>query len=75
MAGKTARETEEIPTLFTMIPVLALFSNYGWGACLIYVGTEGNMPVKHCSRWDRLVDRAAGLQAGPQNAQLEPKEV
>jgi DNA invertase Pin-like site-specific DNA recombinase len=34
-----------------------------------------NMPVKHCSRWDRLVDRAAGVQAGLQRAGLEPKEV
>ena len=34
-----------------------------------------NMPAKHSSRWDRLVDRAAGVQQGPQIAHLELKEV
>ena len=34
-----------------------------------------NLPAKHCSRWDRLVDRAAGVQQGPQITQLELKEV
>lgn len=48
---------------------------YNDHGCQLYELPGPNMPVKHCSRWDRLVDRAAGLQAGPQNAQLEPKEV
>ncbi len=34
-----------------------------------------NVPAKHSSRWDRLVDRAAGVQQGPQSAHLELKEV
>jgi hypothetical protein len=35
-------EAEEIPLLFTLIPVLALLSNYDQENCLINVGTEGN---------------------------------
>jgi hypothetical protein len=31
----------------------------------LYQPPGPNKPAKHCSRWDRLVDRAAGLQAGP----------
>jgi len=31
-----------------------------------------NMPVKHCSRWDRLADRAAALRAASQSIGLEP---
>jgi hypothetical protein len=34
-------EVEEIPLFFTLIPVLALLSNYDRGNCLINVGTEG----------------------------------
>src|SRR5271157_5797974 len=40
-AGKTVREAEEIPLFFTLIPVLALLSNYDQENCLINVGTEG----------------------------------
>src|SRR5664279_2099174 len=40
-AGKTVEETEEIPLFFTLIPVLALLSNYDQENCLINVGTEG----------------------------------
>jgi hypothetical protein len=35
------REAEEIPLFFTLIPVLALLSNYDQENCLINVGTEG----------------------------------
>ena len=34
-------EAEEIPLFFTLIPVLALLSNYAQENCLINVGTEG----------------------------------
>src|SRR5664280_2146848 len=40
-AGKTVGEAEDIPLFFTLIPVLALLSNYDRGNCLINVGTEG----------------------------------
>src|ERR1022692_4809955 len=40
-AGKTVGEAEDIPLFFTLIPVLALLSNYDRGNCLIHVGTEG----------------------------------
>jgi hypothetical protein len=35
-------EAEEIPLFFTLIPVLALLSNYDQENCLINVGTEGS---------------------------------
>ena len=34
-------EAEEIPLFFTLIPVLALLSNYDRENCLINAGTEG----------------------------------
>jgi hypothetical protein len=34
-------EAEEIPLFFTLIPVLALLSNYDQENCLINIGTEG----------------------------------
>ena len=40
-AGKTVGEAEEIPLFFTLIPVLALLSNYDRENWLINVGTEG----------------------------------
>src|ERR1035437_5612550 len=40
-AGKTEGEAEEIPLFFTLIPVLALLSNYDRENRLINVGTEG----------------------------------
>src|SRR5450759_3889235 len=40
-AGKTVGEAEAIPLFFTLIPVLALLSNYDQESCLINVGTEG----------------------------------
>ena len=33
--------TEDIPSFFTWIPILALLSNYDQEICLIHVGTEG----------------------------------
>src|ERR1019366_3149795 len=42
-AGKTVGEAEDIPLFFTLIPVLALLSNYDQGNCLINVGTEGSV--------------------------------
>src|SRR6266487_6694019 len=40
-AGSKAGEVEAIPLIFTLIPVLALLSNYDQENCLINVGTEG----------------------------------
>src|SRR5450432_3239965 len=42
-AGETVGEAEDIPLFFTLIPVLALLSNYDRGNCLINVGTEGRL--------------------------------
>jgi hypothetical protein len=39
-------EAEEIPLFFTLIPVLALLSNYDQENCLINVGTEGFLRTK-----------------------------
>jgi DNA invertase Pin-like site-specific DNA recombinase len=49
-----------------------LYNDHGWH---LYELPEPNIPAKHCSRWDRLVDRAAGGRAGSQRVRLEPKEV
>ena len=49
-----------------------LYNDHGWQ---LYELAGANMPVKHCSRWDRLVDRASGLQAGSQGTGLEAQEV
>jgi DNA invertase Pin-like site-specific DNA recombinase len=48
------------------------YNDHGWQ---LYEPPGPNTPTKHCSRWDRLVDRAAGLQTGLQNVGLELKEV
>ncbi len=48
------------------------YNDHGWQ---LYEPPGPNTPAKHCSRWDRLVDRAAGLQTGVQNVGLEQKEV
>jgi len=48
------------------------YNDHGWQ---LYEPPGPNTPVKHCSRWDRLVDRAAGLQTRSQRAGLEPEEV
>src|SRR6266700_6799264 len=49
-AGSKAGEVEAIPLIFTLIPVLALLSNYDQENCLINVGTEGNT-----NRWPVLL--------------------
>jgi hypothetical protein len=42
----------------------------------LYEVPDPHVPEKHCSRWDRLADRAAALQtARQQNPRLESKEV
>jgi DNA invertase Pin-like site-specific DNA recombinase len=48
------------------------YNDHGWQ---LYEPPGPNTPAKHCSRWDRLVDRAAELQTGLQNVGLELKEV
>jgi hypothetical protein len=48
------------------------YSDHGWQ---LYEPPGPNTPAKHCSRWHRLVDRAAGLPVRLQNAALELKEV
>jgi len=48
------------------------YNDHGWQ---LYEPPGPNTPAKHCSRWDRLVDRAANLPLGLQNAGLELKEV
>src|SRR6266567_1174229 len=45
-AGKTVGEAEDIPLFFTLIPVLALLSNYDRGNCLINIGTEGPIEAR-----------------------------
>jgi len=48
------------------------YNDHGWQ---LYEPPGPNTPAKHCSRWDRLVDRAAGLQTDLQDVGLELKEV
>jgi DNA invertase Pin-like site-specific DNA recombinase len=48
------------------------YNDHGWQ---LYALLGPDIPLKHCSRWDRLVNRAAGVQATPQHAALEQKEV
>jgi hypothetical protein len=47
------------------------YNDHGWR---LYEPPGPSTPAKHSSRWDRLVDRAAALQASPQNHGLELKE-
>lgn len=49
-----------------------LYNDHGWQ---LYEPPASNIPAKHCSRWDRLVDRAAAVQGGSQSVGLAPKEV
>ena len=44
-------EAEDIPLCFTLIPVLALLSNYDRENCLINVGTEGGLAALPSGRW------------------------
>jgi hypothetical protein len=48
------------------------YNDHGWQ---LYEPPGLNMPATHCSRWDRLAGRAAGLHTGLQNVGLELKEV
>ena len=48
------------------------YNDHGWQ---LYELPGPRIPVKHCSRWDRLVDRVAGAQVAPQRTGLEPEEV
>ena len=42
----------------------------------LYEVPDPNLPSKHCSRWDRLADRAAALkQRTPQGSRRQSKEV
>ena len=43
-------EAEDIPLFFTLIPVLALLSNYDRENCLINVGTEGAVDLLDSAR-------------------------
>ena len=49
-----------------------LYNDHGWQ---LFELLGPNVPMRHCSRWDRLTDRAAGVQATPQRAGLESEEV
>ena len=49
-----------------------LYNDHGWQ---LYEVPGPNLPVKHHSRWDQLVHRAAGMQQGSQFVGIEPKEV
>jgi hypothetical protein len=48
------------------------YNDHGWH---LYELPGPNPPVKHCSRWDRLVDRAETVRADAQRVGLEPEEV
>jgi DNA invertase Pin-like site-specific DNA recombinase len=48
------------------------YNDHGWQ---LYEIPAPNIPAKHCSRWDRLADRAAGAKPGSQRVGLETKEV
>jgi predicted site-specific integrase-resolvase len=48
------------------------YNDNGWQ---LYEVVGPNVPVKHSSRWDRLVDRAASVQQASQVVGIEPKEV
>jgi predicted site-specific integrase-resolvase len=48
------------------------YNDHGWQ---LYEIPAPNIPAKHCSRWDRLEDRAAGEKRGSQCVGLETKEV
>jgi hypothetical protein len=54
-AANTVGEAEEIPLFFTLIPVLALLSNYDRENCLINVGTEGELRIQHAGEPYRVL--------------------
>ncbi len=50
------------------------YNGHAW----LYEAPGPNPPTRHCSRWDRLVDRAAAIRPavkGSQLARIEPEEV
>jgi hypothetical protein len=49
-----------------------LYNDHGWQ---LYELQGPNIPTKHCSRWDRLVDRTPSVQVRSQCVGLEPEEV
>jgi DNA invertase Pin-like site-specific DNA recombinase len=49
-----------------------LYNDNGWR---LYELPGPHLPAKHSSRWDQLVDRAAGMQQESQFAGLEPEGV
>lgn len=49
-----------------------LYNENGWQ---LYEVPGSNVPAKHSSRWDPLVDRAAAMEQESQFAAIEPKEV
>ena len=49
-----------------------LYNDNGWQ---LYEVPGPNLPTKHSSRWDRLVDRAAVVRESSQSLGIEPKEV
>lgn len=48
------------------------YNDHGWQ---LYEAPGSNIPAKHCSRWDRLADRAASMQTGSQDVELGLGEV
>lgn len=40
----------------------------------LYELPESNLPAKHCSRWDRPLDRAAAFKTGKESKPLDPIE-
>jgi hypothetical protein len=48
------------------------YNDHGWE---LYELLGTTLPLKHSSRWDRLVDRSAGMQTTSKDAGLESKEV
>jgi hypothetical protein len=49
-----------------------LYNDNGWQ---LYEVPGPNLPAKHSSRWDRLVDRAQVIREASQSLGIEPKEV
>ena len=48
------------------------YNDHGWE---LYELLGTTLPLKHSSRWDRLVDRSAGVRPASQGTGLESKEV
>ena len=64
-------EAEEIPLFFTLIPVLALLSNYDRENCLINVGTEG---ASESQRGGRGIEITSCLRLGTVATAENPQE-